>query len=112
VLAATLEAPGFQDTLGHIARLARVNFNGAPDGAEPVAVVSIPDGRVQIFASAELNAEAAQARLAVRRAKLELDIDRAERKLGNEGFVAKAPPPVVQAEREKLARLTAERDSL
>ena len=36
------------------------------------------------------------------------EIERAERKLGNDGFVAKAPAPVVQAERDKLARLREE----
>ena len=35
-----------------------------------------------------------------------------QRKLSNEGFVAKAPPDVVQAERDKLARLQAELDAL
>jgi len=32
--------------------------------------------------------------------------------LANEGFVAKAPPDVVQAEREKLERLRSELESL
>ena len=40
------------------------------------------------------------------------EIKRAEGKLANEGFVAKAPPQVVQAERDKLARLQAELEAL
>ena len=41
-------------------------------------------------------------KLREQRAELEPEIDRAGRKLANQGFVAKAPPKVVQAERDKL----------
>ena len=79
---------------------------------EPVATVPIPGGAVHILASAELDLGGAEARVQEQRQKLDSEIDRAERKLANEGFVAKAPPEVVQAERDKLARLQAERDAL
>ncbi|MBV9310265.1 MAG: hypothetical protein JOZ73_05510, partial [Solirubrobacterales bacterium] len=46
------------------------------------------------------------------RAKLEQEIQRARAKLENEGFVNKAPEEVVNGEREKLARLQAELESL
>jgi valyl-tRNA synthetase len=67
---------------------------------------------VQIFAGADVDVEGATARVAAQRAKLEAEIERAERKLANEGFVAKARPEVVQAERDKLARLRAELEAL
>jgi valyl-tRNA synthetase len=43
---------------------------------------------------------------------LRKEIRRAEGKLANQGFVAKAPPQVVEAERTKLQRLRSELDEL
>jgi valyl-tRNA synthetase len=40
------------------------------------------------------------------------EIARAEGKLANEGFVSKAPPHIVEAERDKLSRLRAELEEL
>jgi valyl-tRNA synthetase len=109
-LGAKLEADGYEETREHVARLARLRFS--EDGATPVASVAVPGGVVEILASDDLDLDAAQRRLAARRAKLEAEIDRSERKLANDGFVAKAPPDVVRAERDKLARLRSELESL
>jgi valyl-tRNA synthetase len=46
------------------------------------------------------------------RERLRKEIERAERMLANERFVAKAPPEVVQAEREKLDRYRRELDAI
>ena len=51
-------------------------------------------------------------RLEKRREELRAEVDRAERKLGNEGFVAKAPAEVVEEERGKLERYRAELEEL
>ncbi len=109
---ARLQAPGFAETLDHIARLARLQFVDGNGGAEVVATVPIPDGAVHIQASDELDAGGARARAREQRAKLEPEIRRAEGKLANPDFVAKAPTEVVQAERDKLKRLRRERDAL
>jgi valyl-tRNA synthetase len=45
-------------------------------------------------------------------ARLRKEVERAERMLGNEKFVANAKPEVVEAEREKLARYRRELDAL
>jgi len=107
-----LEADGYPDTLEHVSRLARVQFVDGDAGSEPVATVPIPGGAVQILAGGDLDLDGARNRLQERRAKLDTEIDRAERKLANEVFVAKAPPEVVAAEREKLEHLRAELEAL
>ena len=85
-----------------IARLTRLEF--VDDGDEPIAAV----GSIEILPSEGISAEEQSAREAVRRARLESEIARAEGKLANEGFVKKAPADVVQGERDKLARLQEE----
>ena len=103
---ARLEAEGYDSTAEHVARLARVEWSA--DGGEPVATVGVPGGSVAVLASEAVDLEAAARRAEARRATLEKEIARAEGKLGNEGFVAKAPPAVVEQEREKLEQLRRE----
>ena len=83
--------------------MARIEI--AEDG-EGEALTTI--GGVEILPSADVDSEHASRRLDERRAELRGEIARAEGKLGNEGFVAKAPADVVDAEREKLERYQAE----
>jgi valyl-tRNA synthetase len=56
--------------------------------------------------------DAVRARIEERRDQLRAEVKRGEGKLGNEGFVAKAPADVVDAEREKLAAYRAELEEL
>jgi valyl-tRNA synthetase len=85
-----------------VGRLSRFEF-GEGDG-EVVASVD----PVEVLASAELDAEAVAARIEARREELRSEVARAEAKLANQGFVAKAPPEVVEEERAKLERYRAE----
>jgi valyl-tRNA synthetase len=110
VIPARFDAPGYDGTLHQVARLARFDLDGA--GGEPVASVAIPEGVVHVLPSDVLDLEAAAQRREQARAKLEAKLAQAERKLANEGFVAKAPPEVVEAEREKARRLREELDAL
>ena len=80
--------------------------------AEAVASVAVPGGAVEILPGGALDAEAAGRRREAELARLDGEIARAEKKLANGGFVAKAPDAVVQAERDKLERLQAERQAL
>jgi valyl-tRNA synthetase len=97
---------GTPDCSDHVARLARLEW--ADRDEDPVAVV----GPVAVFASDAVDLEAEAKRTEKRRAELRAEIARAEGKLGNEKFVAKAPEAVVAAEREKLERLRAELEEL
>jgi valyl-tRNA synthetase len=93
-----------------VARLARFSFDSdaASNGGEPLAQV----GPVEILASDALDADRVRARLGQRRDTLRAEVERAERKLANDGFVSKAPAEVVEAEREKLASYRAELEEL
>jgi valyl-tRNA synthetase len=103
VVPARLEAEGYDDTAGQVARLARLDLNGA--AGEPAATVTIPGGSIHVLAGGGFDPQAADRKRAERRAELEGEIKRAQSKLANERFVERAPAEVVDAERAKLARL-------
>jgi valyl-tRNA synthetase len=96
----------YERSLPMITRLARYDLEIAePDGALGEATVTIPGALVE----AEVDAEGARAR---RREQVLKEVRRAELKLANPGFVEKAPPELVQQEREKLERYRRELDDL
>jgi valyl-tRNA synthetase len=68
-----------------------------------IASVPIPGGAVQVLPSDAFDAGEAEARIEKKRTDLAREIERAEKKLSNEQFVAKAPAAVVDEERRKLA---------
>jgi valyl-tRNA synthetase len=109
-LPARLEADGYDELADGIALLARLEWS--PNGDEAVATVPIPGGAVAVLASDAVDLEADQKRRDKQREMLQSEIRRAEGKLSNQGFVAKAPPEVVQGEREKLDALRRELDEL
>jgi len=88
-----------------VARMARLDLSS--DG-EPTATVPVPGGSVEIRAGDLVDREAEARKAAAERERVQQEIARAEAKLANEGFVAKAPPDLVQAERDKLERLRRE----
>jgi valyl-tRNA synthetase len=108
---ARLSADGYDDAArAHVARLARVSLDGAE--GEAVATVPVPGGAVEVLPAEGLDPAEAQAKREAEAQRLRSEIARAESKLSNEGFVAKAPETVVEAEREKLSRLRAELERL
>jgi valyl-tRNA synthetase len=89
-----------------VGRLSRFEFS--EDGGDPVASI----GPIRVLASDELDAGAVATRLERRREELRAEVERGERKLGKEGFVAKAPAEVVEEERGKLERYRNELEEL
>jgi valyl-tRNA synthetase len=89
-----------------VGRLARFEFS--EDGGDPIATV----GPVKVLASPEIDAGAVAARLEKRREELRAEVSRAEGKLANEKFVARAPAELVEEERAKLDRYRAELEEL
>jgi valyl-tRNA synthetase len=110
IVTTRLAADDYEETAEHLARLGKLSFS--EDGGEPVASVAVPGGALEILASDSLDLSAAERERAAQLQKLQAEIKRSERKLANPEFVAKAPPEVVQAERDKLARLRAESEAL
>jgi valyl-tRNA synthetase len=114
---ARLAAGGYEQTAEQLARLTRLSFPapdhpGAVDSGEAVVSVPVPGCTVEILAGEHLDHGVAQRRRAAKREELEAEIARSKRKLASDGFVAKAPPEVVAAERDKLSRLRTELEAL
>jgi valyl-tRNA synthetase len=109
-LQARLRAEGYGQTLGHLERLTRLTTGD--HGGEAAATIPVPGGVVEILSSPELDLGAAAREREAKRVKLLAEVERARSRLDNENFVAKAPLPVVQGERDKLAALEAELEAL
>ena len=99
-----LVADGYDKLSDHVGRLARFEWvDGSDADGDVIASVPIPGGAVQVLPSDAFDAGEAEARVEKKRAGLVQEIERAEKKLSNEQFVAKAPAEVVDEERRKLA---------
>ena len=86
---------------------AEANWAAAAQAA-PVAVVG--DARLALFMEVDVAAE--KARLAKEAGRLEGEIAKANGKLSNQAFVAKAPPAVIDQEKKRVADFTAALDKL
>ena len=64
-------------------------------------------GEVRLCLFVEIDVAAEKARLSKEVARLQGEIGKANGKLSNEAFVAKAPPAVIEQENKRLADFTA-----
>jgi valyl-tRNA synthetase len=84
----------------------------SPDVERPATAASHAAAGMEIYVPGLIDPGKEKERLASKRAKLAEDLRKAEAKLSNEGFVARAPADVVERERAKLAELKAQVESI
>ena len=92
-------------SLARVASIEWIDGNDRPRGAAVAAA-----GGVELFVplAGLIDVDAERARLEKSRLKLEKDVARIEKKLGNESFLERAPAEVVDKERGKLEDLQGE----
>jgi valyl-tRNA synthetase len=98
-----------------IRQLARVDdLQIGPDVEKEKGSAATPIGRFEVVVplAGVVDLEAEARRLQAEKAKIEGELARVAGKLGNEKFVTRAKPEVVQKERDKKATLESERDKL
>jgi valyl-tRNA synthetase len=96
------------ETRDLVAALARVGaLTAGPDVEKPRAAASavVPGGTLFLPLEGLIDLDVERRRLEKERERLANLVGGAERKLGNESFVSRAKPDVVEREREKLASL-------
>lgn len=95
------EFADYVDYFKFLARASEVEFaSEAPE--EKHAFVVVGDVEVFLPLAGLIDMEAERARIQKEKDKLEKDVEILSRKLGNEGFIKKAPPAVVEKERALL----------
>jgi valyl-tRNA synthetase len=100
-----------KDWVYEVENLTRVKIRpgaGSSEGGQD-SVIPMPEVglELRIPLTGVVDPEAERARLLKEKQNTQAEIDRLEKKLGNEGFVARAPQAVVEGERKKLAEMKA-----
>jgi valyl-tRNA synthetase len=100
------------DVIKRLANLTQLNEAPVPDDGKGAATLVVQGTDVLIDLADLLDAGAERSRLAKRIAEVEHEAARRLAKLSNEQFVAKAPPELVERERDRLSALEEEADAI
>ncbi|MDN5849965.1 MAG: class I tRNA ligase family protein, partial [Nitrococcus sp.] len=95
-----------------LTRLESITYLTPEDVAPESAIALVGELEVLVPMAGLVDKAAELTRLDKERQRLGRDLERSERKLANENFLTKAPQPVVQKERAKLAELRSALDRL
>lgn len=91
---------------GKLAYASEISFvDAAPEHADSMVSVVTKGANVYMPMGELIDFEKERARLEKEKSKVQKDLDFINKKLGNPGFLAKAPEAVVAQEREKVAKL-------
>ncbi|MNR90428.1 Valine--tRNA ligase [compost metagenome] len=105
--AASLQS--FAPYLQALAKLSEVHVaDQLPESPAPVSIV----GTAKLMLKVEIDVAAERERLSKEIARLDGEINKANSKLGNESFVARAPAQVVAQEKERVANFSATLEKL
>lgn len=103
------DAKNLENMTYHIKRSAKLaTFQVGPDAVKPDLAAVDVFGELEIYVDGVLDVEKELVRLNNSKENLLKRIGGAEKKLGNENFVKRAPEHVVEAERKRLEELKAE----
>jgi valyl-tRNA synthetase len=105
---ARLVGEAHESFLEAIGRLARFDITTDGSDGEVVSSIGLEGATVEVLPSDTVDPAEVRSRIAAERDRLKVEVDRARGKLANKGFTDKAPPQLVQTEREKLERFEAE----
>ncbi|RBA23162.1 valine--tRNA ligase [Herminiimonas fonticola] len=107
--AQTARLQSFAPYLQALAKLSEVNVaDKLPESPAPVSIV----GTAKLMLKVEVDVAAERERLNKEIARLDGEITKANSKLGNESFVARAPVQVVAQEKERVANFSATLEKL
>ena len=102
------DTANYNDCLKYISKLAQTNdikvVNSEKDFAENSVILTFNDMVVALPLDSMVDSKAEKERIEKEITRLKAEIERSEKLLSNEGFVAKAPAKLIETEKEKLEK--------
>ena len=102
----------FASQLSFLNRLARIDFLDDASDAPAAATAVVGELKLLVPLEGLVDLGAERARLDKEIKRVEAELAKSKAKLGNDTFVANAPPAVVDQERQRLADWTAQLEAL